>query len=135
LILLAHDDSNRVGEAADIDKAEIEREECATGNEPDDNQGQLGVPNRERIEDNFRENLGDGPKCLIDRFVDSQGVLLVGPIVQRTLAADRPSTTIFCLGARGFRSVGRAKVAVLRGPRVIDMVLSERPTSGEPDGT
>jgi hypothetical protein len=92
-----------VGEAADIDKAEVEREECAAGNEPDDDQGKLGVSNWERIEDNIRENLGDGAKCLIDCFVDSQGVLRVGPIVQRTLAADRPSTTVFCLGTRGVR--------------------------------
>jgi hypothetical protein len=70
-----------VGEAADIDKAEVEREECGAGNEPDDDQGKVGVPDRDRIEDDIRENLGDRTKRLIDCLVDSQGVLLVGRIV------------------------------------------------------
>jgi hypothetical protein len=115
LILLPGNDSDRVDEAADIDKPEVEREERGAGNEPDDDQGKFGVSDRDRIEDDIRESLGDGAKSLIDCFVDSQGVLLVSRIVWRTLAADCPSTIVFVLRLKGFRIDERAKVPALRG--------------------
>ena len=50
-VLAAHDDSNRMNEAAEIDSAQIEREERSAGDEPDHDQGHRNVADVDGEED------------------------------------------------------------------------------------
>ena len=72
IVFLAADNPDRMLEATDVDETEIQGEKSGARDQPHHDERQLRTSDGNRVEDDFRGQVGHGLKCLIDGLVDAQ---------------------------------------------------------------